>query len=95
LSGFRAGALVAEHRDAGRFRQQIGHGKVAWSMESGYWTVFKRVVTFRQSRRRRKVFTLRDASVGGRGLQPHLRGASWARIREAAYRDAPMLVEDV
>ena len=32
-------------------------------------------------------FKLRDASVGGRGLQPHYRDAEWARIRESAYED--------
>ncbi len=30
-------------------------------------------------------FTLRDASVGGRGLQPAYRDAEWSRIREAIY----------
>lgn len=28
-------------------------------------------------------FKLRDASVGGRGLQPAYRDAEWSRIREA------------
>ena len=32
-------------------------------------------------------FELRDASVGGRGLQPQFRDAEWARIREAVYED--------
>ena len=32
-------------------------------------------------------FKLRDASVGGRGLQPRFRDADWARIREAVYED--------
>ena len=32
-------------------------------------------------------FKLRDASVGGRGLQPQFREADWARIREAVYED--------
>ena len=32
-------------------------------------------------------FKLRDASVGGRGLQPQFRDADWARIREAVYED--------
>ena len=35
----------------------------------------------------RDPFKLRDASVGGRGLQPLYRDAEWARIRESAYRD--------
>ena len=30
-------------------------------------------------------FVLRDASVGGRGLQPEFQDADWPRIREAAY----------
>ena len=32
-------------------------------------------------------FKLRDASVGGRGLQPQYRDADWTRIREAVYED--------
>lgn len=32
-------------------------------------------------------FTLRDASVGGRGLQPGFRDADWALLRAAAYED--------
>ena len=31
-------------------------------------------------------FTLRDASVGGRGLQAAFRQVTWDRIRDAAYR---------
>ena len=30
-------------------------------------------------------FRLRDASVGGRGLQPAFRDAEWSQIREAVY----------
>ena len=30
-------------------------------------------------------FTLRDASVGGRGLTPEFQDADWPRIREAIY----------
>ncbi len=30
-------------------------------------------------------FALRDASVGGRGLQAAFREAGWSRIRDAAY----------
>ena len=30
-------------------------------------------------------FTLREASVGGRGLQAAFREAGWDRIRDAAY----------
>ena len=42
-------------------------------------------VVLRASRRER--FELKDASVGGRGLQPLYRDAEWARIRESAYED--------
>lgn len=38
-----------------------------------------------RDRRRRARFELRDASFGGRGLQPDFRDADWQRIREAAY----------
>jgi hypothetical protein len=38
-----------------------------------------------RERARSKAFVLRDARVGGRGLQPELRDASWERIRDAAY----------
>ncbi len=33
----------------------------------------------------RDSFKLRDASVGGRGLQPPFHEGDWARIRESAY----------
>ena len=38
-------------------------------------------------RRRRSTqrFRLRDASVGGKGLQPEFRAAGWDQIRDAAY----------
>ena len=32
-------------------------------------------------------FKLRDASVGGNGLQKEYQSADWARIREAAYKE--------
>ena len=32
-------------------------------------------------------FELRDAGVGGRGLQSSFRDADWARIRDAIYED--------
>ena len=35
--------------------------------------------------RRPRPFRLRDARVGGRGLQPGYRDADWGRIRDAAY----------
>ena len=34
-----------------------------------------------------EVTGLRDASVGGNGLRPEFRGASWSEIRNAAYGD--------
>lgn len=38
-----------------------------------------------RERRKKGAFRLRDASFGGKGLQPEFRGADWERIREAAY----------
>ena len=38
-----------------------------------------------RDRRRRSRFQLRDASFGGRGLQPEFRNGDWQRIRDAAY----------
>jgi predicted transcriptional regulator len=37
--------------------------------------------------RRTQAFTLRDASVGGRGLRPDVAEAGWAKIRELSYGD--------
>ena len=37
--------------------------------------------------RLRADFKLKDASVGGRGLQAGYRDADWSRIRDAVYRD--------
>jgi hypothetical protein len=36
-------------------------------------------------RRRPARFSLRDASVGGKGMTPEYRDAGWDRIRDAAY----------
>jgi len=36
-------------------------------------------------RKRGKRFKLRNASFRGNGLQPHMAGASWQQIRDAAY----------
>ena len=38
-----------------------------------------------KDRRRRERFRLRDASFGGKGLQPGFAEGDWERIREAAY----------
>jgi hypothetical protein len=38
-----------------------------------------------KSKRRSARFTLRDASFGGRGLQPEFKSADWNRMRDAAY----------
>lgn len=40
-----------------------------------------------RDRLRKARFQLRDASFGGRGLQPDFRDGDWQRIREAAYED--------
>jgi Arc/MetJ family transcription regulator len=37
--------------------------------------------------KRTAAFTLRDASVDGRGLSEEYRGAGWARIRETIYEE--------
>ena len=36
-------------------------------------------------RKRTRVFRLRKASFKGKGLQPHVAGASWDQIRDTAY----------
>jgi len=36
-------------------------------------------------RKRRNGFRLRKATFKGKGLQPHLAGASWEQIRELSY----------
>jgi predicted transcriptional regulator len=38
-------------------------------------------------RRHAQGFTLRDASVDGRGLRPDIAEAGWAKIRELSYGD--------
>jgi hypothetical protein len=38
-----------------------------------------------KERRKRAAFRLRDASQGGRGLQPEFRDAGWEKLRDAAY----------
>lgn len=38
-----------------------------------------------QRRARPAAFALRDASVGGAGLQSDVRGLGWERLRELAY----------
>ena len=38
-----------------------------------------------KSERRRPAFRLRDASFTGEGLQPAFDGATWERVRDAAY----------
>lgn len=38
-----------------------------------------------ERRERGERFRLRDTSVGGRGLRPGLKGASWDEIRDLAY----------
>lgn len=38
-----------------------------------------------ERKRRRKKFTLRDASFTGNGLQPAFQDAGWDRFRDAVY----------
>ncbi len=40
-----------------------------------------------EERRQAPSFRLRDASVGGRGLQPGAEGLSWEQLRSLAYGD--------
>lgn len=37
-------------------------------------------------RKRTRVFRLRKATFKGKGLQPHVAGASWEQIRDTAYK---------
>ena len=48
-------------------------------MEEG----LRRVLT---ERKRARVFLLRKATFKGKGLQPHVAGASWEQIRDTAYK---------
>ncbi len=38
-------------------------------------------------RSRKNDFRLRKATFKGKGLQPHLTGASWEKLREMTYED--------
>jgi len=49
-------------------------------LEEGLRTVIAR-------HRHAQGFTLRDASVNGRGLRPDVAEAGWAKIRELSYGD--------
>lgn len=49
-------------------------------MEEGLRAVLER-------HRASRSFALRDASVGGHGLQSGARGASWAQLRQLIYGD--------
>ena len=37
-------------------------------------------------RKQARVFRLRKATFKGKGLQPHVAGASWEQIRDTAYK---------
>jgi hypothetical protein len=39
-----------------------------------------------EERSRASTFVLRDASVGGKGLDEEWKGASWDELRDASYR---------
>jgi len=39
-----------------------------------------------QQRKKPRRFRLRDAAVGGKGLQPGIREGSWQELREMIYR---------
>ena len=43
--------------------------------------------TLRAEKRTQVPFRLRDASVGGSGLQPEFRDETWSTMRRAAYGD--------
>lgn len=47
--------------------------------------VVERVQKVISERKRPGTFKLRKATFKGKGLQPHLDGASWERIRDLAY----------
>jgi Arc/MetJ family transcription regulator len=69
-----ADSLLAEAKEvAGR-----DHTTIRALVEKGLRLVL-------DERRERKPFTLRDASVGGRGLKPEFQGAGWEKIRDAIY----------
>lgn len=40
-----------------------------------------------EERRKAPTFRLRDATVGGKGLQPGAEGLSWEQLRDLAYGD--------
>jgi CRISPR/Cas system-associated protein Csm6 len=42
----------------------------------------RRIIT---ERKRAKAFRLRKVTFKGKGLQPHVAGASWEKIRDLAY----------
>ena len=42
----------------------------------------RRIIT---ERKRTKAFRLRKVTFKGKGLQPHVAGASWEKIRDIAY----------
>ncbi len=50
-------------------------------------TVIEEGIRLRLAEPDRPAFELRDASVGGEGLQPEFRDQSWSQLREAAYED--------
>ena len=67
-------SLFKEAKDLARAEETTLRALV----EEGLHEVIKR-------RRKRRRFKLRDASVGGKGLQPEYDGAGWDKLRRAAY----------
>ena len=69
-------ALHAETRKIAAAENSTGKGLI----EEG----LRRIIA---DRSRKSAFRLRKVTFKGNGLQPHLTGASWKKIREMTYED--------